>query len=152
MEWTEDTNTKRKIAIIWKKRQSDHVKCHHPTTPNSVKYPLSPTLGISLSTLKLKIILFNQRTYIIVLFQKKTKTKTQQKPYSWLQSQASLVTTDFNPMRWGPQEMVFAHQWAGRRAGCPKIQESGCLAKAAFPPVPRPLTHTNSHFSSEPSQ
>lgn len=46
---------------------------NHPTISNSVKYTLSLTLGISLSTLKLKVILFNQRIYIIVLFQKHSK-------------------------------------------------------------------------------
>ena len=98
VEWTEDTNTNRgQIPIIWKKRQSHHVKCNHPTILSSVKYTSSPTLGISLSTLKLKVILFNQRIYIIVLFQ-----KTQQKPYSCVQSQVFPVTTTFNSMRWVP--------------------------------------------------
>lgn len=45
--------------------------------PPPVKYTLSPSLSISLLTLKLKIILFNRRIYIIVLFKKKKPNTTE---------------------------------------------------------------------------
>lgn len=41
---------------------------------------LSPTIGIAILTLKLKIILFNRKIYTILLF--KNKNTTQQKAYS----------------------------------------------------------------------
>jgi hypothetical protein len=76
------------------------------------------TLSFSLLTLKLKIILFNRRIYIIVLF-----LKIQQKPYSWWLSQVSPGTTHTNSMKWRPQEVASTHQWAGKDRNCPKTQE-----------------------------
>lgn len=65
--------------MIWKK-ESSHVPCHHPPTPHSEIYMIacSPHL---ISALTFKILLFNWRVYIIVLFKKKQKKKTKETPY-----------------------------------------------------------------------